>query len=385
MADSDKNEFFLVALPGLEDLVKAELHEWFPDLESKTEHGGVSVQATLSQGLSMNQCLKTPTRILLRMKSFRCRDFPKLYNKVLKFPWKDWIDPTCEMQVHAATRLSRLKIKKRIEEVCEDAWTDYQKAEKATRVRGKKADLYVRFNDDDCTLSLDTSGERLHKRGARQQIGEAPLRETIAAALIQMVGRTHAWEHKGSVEVIDPMMGSGTFLLEAAFRDQLVEAREFAFERFTHPPESAPQLAKPRLKIDSLVGFEKDAKTFAAAKANLKATSHVTLRKEDFFAAKALAPTKATQQRWLFCNPPYGERIKVKEPLAELYARLFKQCELVAMPDLACFLLPAKAVKGKFDLPKGWKVLEKRPFLNGGIPVVAFVFGCDLKKKPAAD
>jgi hypothetical protein len=65
----------------------------------------------------------------------------------------------------------------------------------------------------------------------------------------------------------------------------------------------------------------------------------------------------------------------VKEPLAEFYARLFAAAEKVARPDRACFLLPGKAVKGRFPLPAGWKVLEKRPFLNGGLPVVAFVFG----------
>jgi putative N6-adenine-specific DNA methylase len=367
-------EFFLVALPGLEDIVQAELREWFPDFESKIEHGGVSVQAPLGEGLAMNMALKTPTRILLRMKTFRCRDFPKLYNKVAAFPWKEWIEPDCELTAHASTRLSRLKIKKRIEEACEDGWIEYQRQQKAVRVRGKKADLFVRFVNDDCTLSLDTSGERLHKRGQRKHVGEAPLRETIAAAMIQLLGRKHAWNLKGNVELIDPMMGSGTFLLEAAFRDEPVEERDFAFEKFAEKPARIPKLAAARPRIDSLIGFEKDAKTLAAAKENLKDTSHVTVKKEDFFDAKPLPPA-GSKQRWVICNPPYNERLKVKEPLPELYARLFAKAEEVARPDLACFLLPAKAVKGKFSLPPDWKVLEKRPFLNGGIPVVAFVFG----------
>jgi len=394
MSANEPQEFFLVALPGLEDLVQAELREWFPELENKVEHGGVSVQAPLGIGLSMNMALKTPTRILLRMKSFRCKDFPKLYNKIAAFPWKDWIAPDCEIKVHVSTRLSRLKIKTRIEETCTDGWIEYQKQQKVKCVRGKTADLYVRFVNDECTLSLDTSGERLHKRGQRTHVGEAPLRETIAASLIQLLGRKHAWNIPGPVELIDPMMGSGTFLLEAAYRDQLVEAREFAFEKFANQPETKPALSGKRPKIDSLIGFEKDAKTVTAAKTNLKDTSHVTIKKEDFFDAKPL-PAAGNRQRWVIANPPYNERIKVKEPLNELYARLFAKSEEVAKPDLACFLLPAKAVKGKFDLPRGWKVLEKRPFLNGGIPVVAFVFGRSgplggseaksPKKMPSAD
>ncbi len=388
MSTFELQEFFLVALPGLEDIVQAEVRDWFPDFESKLEHGGVTVMAPLAEGLAMNLALKTPTRILLRMKTFRCKDFPKLYNKIAAFPWKEWIDPTCEIKIHVSTRLSRLKIKNRIEETCKDGWIEYQKKQNVICIRGKTADMFVRFINDDCTISLDTSGERLHKRGQRQFIGEAPLRETIAASLLQHLGRKHAWNIPGNIELVDPMMGSGTFLLEAAFRDELVEARDFAFERFAAQPDAKPKLQTKRPKFDSLIGFEKDLKTQAAAKVNLKDTSRVTLKKEDFFDAKPLPPA-GNKQRWVIANPPYNERIKVKEPLPDLYARLFAKAEEVAKPDLACFLLPSKSVKGKFDLPRGWKVLEKRPFLNGGIPVVAFVFGrsdgISSKKVPSAD
>ncbi len=364
------NEFFLVSLPGLEDVVQAEVRDWFPAFDSKVEHGGVSLSAPLGEGLSMNMCLKTPTRILLRLKTFRCKDFPKLYQTVAAFPWKDWIDPSCEMRVHASSRLSRLKIKKRIEEACLDGWIEYQKKSKAQMKKRKYADLYVRFVNDECTLSLDTSGERLHKRGQRTFIGEAPLRETIAAALIQMMGRHDA---DSAVELVDPMVGSGTFLLEAAVRDKLIHAREFAFENFAEQPLEKPKLTTKRPQVESLVGFDKDSKTLKAASENLATFENVKLLNQDFFTAKPLG----ARPRWLICNPPYNERLKVKEPLADLYSRLFERAEKVCKPRLACFLLPAKSVKGKFPLPVGWKVLEKRPFLNGGIPVVAFVFGSE--------
>ncbi|HMN67987.1 MAG TPA: hypothetical protein PKC28_05560, partial [Bdellovibrionales bacterium] len=125
-----------------------------------------------------------------------------------------------------------------------------------------------------------------------------------------------------------------------------------------------------------LTGFEADAKTLKAAETNLaKARVGVpmSLGKQDFFKAGPLPA--ALGSRWVFCNPPYGERLKVKEPLADLYAKLFAQIENVAKPDRVCVLLPSKSVKGKFHLPPRWKVLGKRPLLNGGLPVVAFVFG----------
>jgi len=413
-------EFFVVALPGLEDVVRDELRDWFPELESAVSHGGVTVHAPLAVGLSFNLCLKTATRVLVRVASFKSSDFPKLYNKVKSMEWDRWIKPECEMVVHPTTRLSRIKIKRRIEETCEDAWRDYQKSRGAVTKRGLKANLYVRFIEDQCTLSLDTSGERLHKRGEREHIGVAPLRESIAAALLQRMSRAHGGP--GAVEIVDPMMGSGTFLLEAGTWGGLADRREFAFESFVCKDVVSPVWKAAAPEIKAMVGYESDKKTWAAAKHNLKgleradrnsarsesgarnsarsesgaaksvrtepaaassARSNLTaaaagraeliLRNENIFTAEPMPP--ADGQRWVFCNPPYGERIKVKEPLGEYYAKLFAAVDRVAKPDRACFLLPSKAVKGKFILPLGWKVLEKRPFVNGGIPVTAFVFG----------
>lgn len=364
------NEFFVVALPGLEDIVKSEIEAWYPGLEVQTAHGGVTVKAPLDVGLSMNLTLKTATRVLLRISTFRSRDFPNLFNRVRKIPWGQYIDPSCELKISTSTRMSRIKIKKRIEETCEDAWIDYQKAQGATKVRGRRAHLYVRFVEDECTLSLDTSGERLHKRGERTHIGEAPLRETIAAALLQMTAATAPDVRE--VEIVDPMMGSGTFLLEAANAETPTESREFGFDAFVAKNISIPKVMSSRPKIVALNGFEKDKKTLLAAKSNLSKVKGVKIHQADIFTAEPLP--QAQSARWLLCNPPYNERLKVKEPLAEYYARLFAACEKVAKPDRACFLLPSKAVKGKFVLPLGWKVVHKRPFVNGGIPVTAFVF-----------
>ncbi|MBX3021015.1 MAG: hypothetical protein KF799_05005 [Bdellovibrionales bacterium] len=375
--DNSRTEFFVVALPGLEDLVLAEIAEWFPDFTAKAEHGGITVFAPLNEGLAMNLVLKTATRVLIRLARFRCKDFPKLFNKIAHFPWEQWIDPACELKVHPSTRLSRLKIKSRIVDACEDGWMEHLEKSGLKAKRGRVANLYVRFLEDECTLSLDSSGERLHKRGQREFVGEAPLRETIAAALIQLVERKS--EDPRPVEIVDPMMGSGTFLLEAAIRDQMIEKRDFAFETFNCAAVPTPRLRTTRPHVHALIGYELDKKTISAAKENLRDArleggKVAEILNGDFLEAQPLPKTEA--QRWLFCNPPYGERLKVKEPLADLYAKLFAAAEKVVHPDLACFLLPSKAVKGKFVLPPNWKVLEKRPFLNGGIPVTAFVFKC---------
>jgi len=118
----DEREFFLVTLPGLEDLVIHEVGEWFPGLEIKSGHGGVTVMAPLEIGLAMNLALKTPTRILLRASTFRCKDFPKLFQKVSEFPWKELIDPSSMMEIQVSSARSRLKIKNRIAETCLKGW-----------------------------------------------------------------------------------------------------------------------------------------------------------------------------------------------------------------------------------------------------------------------
>jgi putative N6-adenine-specific DNA methylase len=366
---STNAEFFLVALPGLEDIVLSEVLDWFPSLEPKVEHGGIKVEAPLAIGLAMNLALKTPTRILVRISTFTCRDFPKLFQKISAIPWRHWIDLGCNLEVHASTNRSRLKMKKRIEETGAKAWRSVQKKSRVVQSE-KKAALYIRIADNICTLSLDTSGERLHKRGLRQHVGEAPLRETIAAALLQLLSQ----HGKGcsDVELVDPMMGSGVFLLEAAFRDRLIEAREFGFESFAQLPAQVHPISTQRPKFSKLIGFEKDFKTAEAAKFNLQtAQSETTILQEDFFEAKPL-PRSQAQQRWVVINPPYGERLKIKGPLSQFYAKIFATVERVVQPDLACFLLPAKV--GRLDLPRSWKIVEKRSFSNGGIPVIAFVF-----------
>jgi len=285
----------------------------------------------------------------------------------------EWINPKCTLKAHASTRLSRLKIKTRIEQTCEEAFQDFQKRTKSRVDKEKQIDLYVRLHNDECTLSLDTSGDRLHKRGERQHIGEAPLRETIAAAMIQMAMRKDAGEKE--IELIDPMMGSGTFLLEGAHHEHATDKRNFAFENFKSPPSEPPQIQTQRPTFTKLIGFEADAKTIKAARNNLKTVSTpIEIHQKDFFEAEPLPETK--NQRWLFVNPPYGERIKVEGPLLKYYEKLFAAAERVARPDRAYFLLPAKVVKGKFQLPQRWKVIDKRPFHNGGIPVVAFGFSC---------
>ncbi|MGE4133257.1 MAG: class I SAM-dependent RNA methyltransferase [Bdellovibrionales bacterium] len=378
------SEFYLVSLPGLEDLAMSEVQRFFPTWRAEVVYGGVTVWAPFGEGLLMNEWLKIPTRILVRVARFRCKDFPKLYRTMAEFDWKQWLDPTAQLEIFVSSKSSRVKIKSRIEETCLEGWRSYQLHNRAIPSKKLKAKLYVRFVDNECTLSLDTSGDRLHKRGYRTHIGEAPLRETIASALLQLMARYG--NPSKDVVLVDPMMGSGTFLLEAMIQNVRIRGRDFAEFNIKPQPEEVANPNLSTVRWTQLIGFESDEKTVKAAHENFrnleatlsgepgyKSVSKTFLR-QDFFSAES-PEISPDAEKWVIANPPYGERLEIQGPIQTYYEQLMEKMESVLAPDRVCLLLPAKPLKGKMKLPMNWKVKEKRRFLNGGLPVVAFVIG----------
>ena len=377
-ADSAKN-FYLIVTPGFEDLAAAELRDWLPTADFQTERGGVSLRAPLEVGLGLNRALKIPTRILIRLADYGCRDFPKLFKKMQNFPWDQWIPDSSRVEFHATSKTSRMKMKKRIEETCLDGRKSYLKKKGVDQptLTAPLFTVFVRFEDDVAWISLDTSGEILHKRGLRPLSSEAPLRETMAASLLRFL--ESFGESSREIELVDPMTGGGTFLMEAALSRKKVTSRNYDFEKMTgsRPAvESANELrAVSKDPYVGFVGFDTDAKTLLAAGENLKRigeTRPLKLVTEDFFEAQPLA---GEQARWCIVNPPYGERIKVEGKLSEYYERLYEAVERVIRPERSLFLLPEKVEPKKLRAPKSWKFLAELKFQNGGLPVVAVVFG----------
>jgi len=363
-------EFYLIVNPGLEALAAQELRLWIPHSHPKEEFGGVSVTLPLDQGLSLNSCLKIPTRILLRVTQFRCRDFPKLFQKISQFPWQDWMNPKLQVQIHVSSSKSRLNIKKRIQSTVEEAFQKFQKRRNENPIDDKMG-VYVRFHENICTLSLDTSGERLHKRsGEGKHIGVAPLRETLAAAMIY----TLLDGLKGKFELVDPMMGSGTFFNEALLLHEVLMKSNSAVKfnisdlASLNPPESHHHWQK-------FLGYEYDEATLKVAEHNLKGREDLAsmdLLVSDVFELSALSAP--TVDRLVICNPPYGERIKISGSIKFYYERLFLQIEQCFSPRRACFMLPTNKIKGRLSLPKNWLILKKLKTTNGGLSVTIYLF-----------
>lgn len=386
-------EFFVVVIPGLEEVAVEEVKAWLegadPDAEITVERGGLRIRTELEAGLALNRTLKTATRILLRWSEFGCRDFPKLFRKISGLPWGDWIGDDQAVEFHVSSHSSRLRVKKRIEETCLDARKAYLKKKgaagqpKSAASAPRAADptssaaVYVRLLDDVCMVSLDTSGEILHKRGLRAFSSEAPLRESIAASLLLLL-EDLAPAPATSIELVDPMTGGGTFLLEACGLNQVVRTREFAFETFAPLLKRVgkiPDLASERGSVyGSFVGYDSSEKALSSARENLEPAlkdRKLSLRSEDFMKAE---PLPNGLERWLIANPPYGERIRVEGGLSAFYSRLFEASERVARPARACFLLPAKVKPQAIRAPRSWKLVKEQRFTNGGLPVVAAFF-----------
>lgn len=385
-------EFFVVVTPGFESLAQKEINFWrqtpsFASIgEPLRERGGLSFRAPLVAGCHLNRVVKIPTRILLRLTAFGCRDFPKLFKKTAGFPWCDWVDGAADFQ--ASTHKSRLFIKKRIEETCRDGFKKALKARAETIGAGAGREsasgpqqILVRFDDDVCTFSLDTSGELLHKRGTKVLSSEAPLRETIAAAMLMWMS-SEGPAPRGAVTLIDPMVGSGTFAIEASHLERPLANRAFSFERFpiyraqiAVAPLPALEARISPVRFDEFIGFDIDRKAAETTKQNwrdLGETRVFDIHVQDVFDSKPLPASEG--ERWLIANPPYGERLKVEGRLRDYYELLFETCERVVRPTRSCFVLPDTAKPPSLRAPKRWGSPQILKFQNGGLPVTALLF-----------
>jgi putative N6-adenine-specific DNA methylase len=349
----------MIVPPGFEKLALSELYfkqAISSDLDSshiRILKGGIELDLDLDAGLQLNVKSHLATRVLVRIEKFRCRDFPKLFKKTQGIDWSKWLKGPFEVSVSA--HRSRLMNKKRIESTVGEA------IEKQSKNKLKRSvddsilaqTVYVRFDNDEVELSLDTSGEALFKRGYKHLEATAPIRENLAAglfwALYEKAGRPK------DIAVCDLMCGSGTLLTEAGIFFETNQAAE-----------------STKLKI---FGFDKDNDAVQIAKKNI---SNVSLQKVsqvtaiDFLEADGMQQIKAQLSRQApfqigISNPPYGMRLKWPRPPQEFY-RALVEAYRAAGCQIFGFIVPRSALK---SVPRP---IESFPFKNGGIDVVFNIY-----------
>jgi putative N6-adenine-specific DNA methylase len=257
--------------------------------------------------------------VLARIGSFRCAHLAQLDKRARKFPWGETLHKNVAVRVEASCTRSRIyhagAAAQRIATAIREEWGAPISAD---------ADICVkaRINDDLCTLSVDTSGDSLHKRGHKEAIAKAPIRETLAANFLRQCG------YAGAEPVLDPMCGSGTFPIEAAEMACGLapgRTRSFAFEQLAtfnprHWQEMKSAMTSKSTQFRSF-GSDRDTGAIRMAKANAERAG-VSAYTE--FAARSISDITPPPgpPGLVIINPPYGARIGDKKPLFDLYSTM---------------------------------------------------------------
>lgn len=316
-----KQEFELVAktFQGLEEVLAKELTELGA---SNIEIGNRMVAFTGDKEMlyKANFCLRTAIRILKPIKHFKAQTADEVYENVKAIEWEEYLDTNKSFAVDSVVFSNEFRHSKFVAYKVKDAIADYFRDKTGERpsVRLNKPDVLLNIHvaEDKCTLSLDSSGESLHRRGYRQEAVEAPLNEVLAAGMILMTG----W--KGECDLIDPMCGSGTIPIEAALIARNIAPgvfrKEFAFEKWNDFDQDLFDSiynddSNEREFTHKIYGYDNNPKANEIAVRNVKAAG---LSKDIELKIQAFQQFEQPKEKSIIItNPPYGERISTDDLL----------------------------------------------------------------------
>ena len=317
---------------GLEAVVKRELLALGFD-EMRVSQGRVAFTASTDDIPRANLWLRCADRVLLQVGEFTAVTFDELYEQSRALPWEQWITPDGRFPVNARTVHSTLQSERSCQAIVKKAVAErlaaahgVGQAVAALPETGADYGIQVAIHQDRALLTLDTSGDGLHKRGYRAEAGAAPLTETLAAALVLL----SFWDRDRLL--IDPMCGSGTILIEASMIGQRMAPglrRAFAAERWPAVGAVHWQAARQAAEavIDrsgnlALFGYDIDAEAIRVAKQNAELAG---VASDITFEQKALAELWIDQEYGiLISNPPYGRRMAEFQEINALYITLNK-------------------------------------------------------------
>jgi len=346
--------------------------------------GGVHCSGTDTDAYRINLHSRIASRVLLRIANRTYANENDIYDLVLEQPWEDWfsVDHTIRVDITAikspltSLEFTTLKIK---DAVC-DRFRDQFGRRPSVDTRTPDMRIMGFLDQRNFTIYLDTSGEALFKRGWREETGDAPLRENLAAGLLRVAG----W--KPGMTLFDPMCGSGTILIEAA---QMVQGippgarRRFAFEKFRNFNAKSWQEMRTAIKPNPLpaeptiFGSDISGDMVAMTRHNLRSAGilfEVPLKQIE--AQQVQPPT--SQPGLLVTNPPYGERIGVRGdstiPQDEMAVGFYQQLSATLKQRFAGWTV--YLFTADLGLPKMLRLKESRktPFFNGALECRLFRF-----------
>lgn len=346
-------ELFASTAPGLESIAAGELKTL--GIRGRQDIGGVAFSGDLDRLYEANLWLRTASRVVARLGRFHASTFYELEHRAKKLPWEEFLpasgrvrlrvtcrksklyhsDAVAERIMSAISRVGSRVIEARVERHTDDDTDGAENAEEnenaaaeAQDVRESSQLFIVRILHDEVVVSADSSGALLHRRGYRQEIAKAPLRETLAAAMVLASG----W--RGNEPLLDPMCGSGTIPIEAALIGRGVapgSRREFQFMTWPTFDQGlwTAILEKANGSITNVTarirGSDRDAGAVGAASRNAQragVAETIEFSIESVSASLAALEDVQPGVGWVLTNPPYGIRMGESDDLRNLYARL---------------------------------------------------------------
>jgi len=329
--------FFAATAPGLENLCHKEfLALSFPEKSLSVSGDGVAFSGRVHDCYTANLHLRTANRILMRIAAFKATNLRAVRRKLSDFPWELYLQPHQSYELMVSARQSRLyhteaiadQFKAAIAGRFENIFQDFQGAGNA----GKSQKIFVRVVGDAFTISMDSSGEHLHKRGIKIHGGKAPVRETIAAAVLQFAG------YNGNEPLVDPMCGSGTFSLEGAMMANHIPSgwfRRFAFEvwPFFHPErwnhirrEAEKEIRRPKKPV--IFSSDHDAEVCRLLNDRIQQNSlsdTVLVSHQNFFDISVSDLSNMVgrgRKGMVVINPPYGLRLGTRKESKTLFVEI---------------------------------------------------------------
>ncbi|EOC99242.1 THUMP domain-containing class I SAM-dependent RNA methyltransferase [Caldisalinibacter kiritimatiensis] len=363
-----KIELIATTTFGLEAVVKRELlNLGYEDL--KVENGKVTFIGDESDIAKANLWLRSADRVLLKMGEFKALSFEELFEKTKALPWDEWITEDGEFTVIGKSVKSQLYSVPDCQSIVKKAVVEKLKTKYNTewfKEDGPKFTIQVALLKDVATLTIDTSGDGLHKRGYRPKASEAPIKETLASALVQL-----SYWNKDRL-LLDPFCGSGTIPIEAAMIGKNIAPglhRSFASEKW-------PRIGKDvwkKARVDALKQINQDVELNIVASDINKGV--IEIAKENAFNAGVddcieFKVQDATQinikEKYgvMITNPPYGERLGEKKEVERLYKEMGKVFR--KQKTWSNYILTSYE---NFEKLYGKKADKKRKLFNGKIKV----------------
>ncbi|MCW3168452.1 class I SAM-dependent RNA methyltransferase [Chryseobacterium sp. 09-1422] len=279
----------------------------------------VNCEGDLGFLYKINYAARTALKILVPIDEFKAYNETKYYDRLFKFEWDEFMDVNQTFAIDSTVNSERFSHSQFMTFKMKDAIVDYfqNKYGRRPSIETKSPDIkfHLHIDRELVTISLDSSGDALFKRGYRREQGEAPINEVLASGMLQLAG----WDGKGNF--LDPMCGSGTLLIEAAMIAMDLPAqlyrRRFAFQNWKNYDDDLFATIKQH-RVDrirefhgKIVGYDIDGRMLDAARTNVESAEMedvIEVRRENFFDTK-----KDLFPLLMVFNPPYDERISIND------------------------------------------------------------------------